>query len=107
MQYLYVELMLWGQGQGFRWFNLGMAPVFELDHPELMPIWNRVGTTVFRHGDDFYNFQGLRQYKEKFHPEWRPIYLAAPGGLTLSRTLTDIAALIGSGYPVPHEKTGR
>ena len=97
MEYLYIQLMLWGKQQGYRWFNLGMAPVFELEHRELMPIWERVGTTVFRHGDDFYNFQGLRQYKEKFAPQWRPIYLAAPGGLALPRILTDIATLISNG----------
>jgi phosphatidylglycerol lysyltransferase len=97
MEFLYIQLMLWGKQQGYRWFNLGMAPVFELEHRELMPIWERVGTTVFRHGDDFYNFQGLRQYKEKFVPQWRPMYLAAPGGLTMRRALVDIADLISNG----------
>ncbi|HEY6353926.1 MAG TPA: bifunctional lysylphosphatidylglycerol flippase/synthetase MprF, partial [Burkholderiaceae bacterium] len=27
MDYLFVELMLWGREQGYRWFNLGMAPL--------------------------------------------------------------------------------
>ena len=97
MEYLYIQLMLWGEQHGYRWFNLGMAPVFELEHRDLMPIWERVGTTVFRHGDDFYNFQGLRQYKEKFAPQWRPMYLAAPGGLAMRRALVDIADLISNG----------
>ncbi|HYU35043.1 MAG TPA: phosphatidylglycerol lysyltransferase domain-containing protein, partial [Thermoanaerobaculia bacterium] len=49
------------------------------------------------HGEHFYNFQGLREYKEKFDPVWEPRYLACPGGLMLPRVLTDIAALIGGG----------
>ena len=26
MEYLFTELMLWGKAEGYRWFNLGMAP---------------------------------------------------------------------------------
>ena len=27
MDYLFIELMLWGREQGYQWFNLGMAPL--------------------------------------------------------------------------------
>ena len=53
---------------------------------------------VYRHGEAFYNFQGLRAYKEKFDPEWEPRYLAYPGGLRLPRILADVAALVAGGY---------
>jgi phosphatidylglycerol lysyltransferase len=46
---------------------------------------------------NLYNFQGLRQYKEKFDPEWSPRYLASPGGLALPRILTNLASLIAGG----------
>jgi phosphatidylglycerol lysyltransferase len=52
---------------------------------------------VFRHGEDFYNFQGLRQYKDKFGPEWEPRYLASPGGFALPVILSNIASLISGG----------
>lgn len=97
MDFLFLELMLWGREQGYRWFSLGMAPLSGLEEHALAPLWNRVGSLVFRHGEHFYNFQGLRQYKEKFDPDWEPRYLACPGGLALPRVLADIAALIGGG----------
>ncbi|HEY8183629.1 MAG TPA: phosphatidylglycerol lysyltransferase domain-containing protein, partial [Thermoanaerobaculia bacterium] len=50
-----------------------------------------------RFGEHFYNFQGLRQYKEKFDPIWEPMYLASPGGLALPRILTNLATLISGG----------
>ncbi len=78
MDFLFVELMLWGRAQGYRWFNLGMAPLSGLEAHRLAPAWHKVGRFIYRHGEDFYNFEGLRQYKEKFFPEWRPRYLAAP-----------------------------
>jgi phosphatidylglycerol lysyltransferase len=98
MDYLFVELMLYGQQQGYRWFNLGMAPFAGLERRTIAPLWSRLGSLVFRHGEHFYNFQGLRQYKDKFEPVWEPRYLACPGGLTLPRVLGDIAALIGRGF---------
>lgn len=97
MDYLFVELMLWGRREGYRRFNLGMAPLSGLEDRALTPLWNRVGGFVFRHGEHFYNFQGLREYKEKFDPSWEPKYLALPGGLLPPRILADIAALIGGG----------
>jgi phosphatidylglycerol lysyltransferase len=97
MDYLFIELMLWGTAQGYHWFNLGMAPLSGMGTHELAPLWHRIGGLVVRFGDHFYNFQGLRAYKEKFNPVWQSRYLAAPGGLTLPRTLADIGALISGG----------
>jgi phosphatidylglycerol lysyltransferase len=97
MDYLFLHVMLWGAQQGYQWFNLGMAPLSGLEDRALAPLWNRLGALVFHHGEHFYNFQGLRQYKAKFDPQWEPKYLAFPGGLTLPRILTNIAALISGG----------
>jgi phosphatidylglycerol lysyltransferase len=97
MDYLFAELMLWGRDQGFAWFNLGMAPLSGLETHQLAPLWHRVGGLVFRHAEDFYNFEGLRHYKEKFDPIWRPRYLASPGGLALPRVFIDASVLISGG----------
>lgn len=45
-------------------------------------------------GETFYNFRGLRSFKDKFDPVWEPRYLAAGGGITPLLTLGDVAALI-------------
>jgi phosphatidylglycerol lysyltransferase len=94
MDFLFVELMLWGRAEGYRWFNLGMAPLAGLEQHRLAPMWHKAGRLVFRYGEEFYNFAGLRQYKDKFLPEWRPRYLAAPGRLALPRVLFDVTELI-------------
>jgi phosphatidylglycerol lysyltransferase len=56
-----------------------------------------LATFVFRHGEHFYNFQGLRRYKAKFGPHWEALSLACPGGLSLPRVLLDVTALIAGG----------
>lgn len=97
MQFLFSELMLWGRAQGYQWFRLGMAPFSGLESRALAPLWARVGAFMYQHGEHFYNFQGLREYKEKFDPVWEARYLASPGGLTLPRILTNLASLISGG----------
>jgi phosphatidylglycerol lysyltransferase len=97
MDFLFVKLMQWGATQGYRWFNLGMAPMSGLETDGLAPPWRRIGALLYRHGEHFYNFRGLRRYKEKFRPQWEPRYLAAPGGLALPGVLTNVASLISGG----------
>jgi phosphatidylglycerol lysyltransferase len=97
MDFLFVELLLWGRAEGYRWFNLGMAPLSGFEDRVLAPLWSRFGALLFRHGEDFYNFQGLRQFKEKFDPVWEPRYLVSPGGVVLPRVLTNVASLVSGG----------
>ncbi len=98
MEFLFIGLMLWGKEQGYRSIDLGMAPLSGLDNRTFAPLWNRVGAVVFQHGEHFYNFEGLREYKEKFKPIWTPRYLACPGGLlALPRILVKISTLISGG----------
>lgn len=97
MDYLFVELMLWGRAQGYRWFNLGMAPLSGLGMHRLAPAWHRLGSFVYRHAEHFYNFEGLRRYKSKFDPVWEPKYLASPGGVALPQVLIDVSVLIAGG----------
>jgi phosphatidylglycerol lysyltransferase len=97
MDYLLTRIILWGKQTGYQWFNLGMAPLSGLENRPLAPLWSKIGAFVFQHGEHFYNFQGLRQYKEKFDPRWEPRYLASPGGLSLPRIFTDLASLIAGG----------
>ena len=98
MEVLFVHLMLWGAEQGYQWFNLGMAPLSGLEASPLAPLWSRLGRIVYRRGETFYNFQGLRAFKEKFRPVWEPRYLAYPGGLSLPGVMADVSALVAGGY---------
>jgi phosphatidylglycerol lysyltransferase len=98
MEGLFVHLMLWARDRGYRWFPLGMAPLSGFERSPVAPLWNRLASFVYEHGEGIYHFQGLRAFKEKFDPAWRPRYLAYPGGLRLPRVLADITALIAGGY---------
>ncbi|MEO8502285.1 MAG: bifunctional lysylphosphatidylglycerol flippase/synthetase MprF [Acidobacteriota bacterium] len=97
MEFMLLHLMLQGRAEGYRWFNLGMAPLSGLGLNAYSPLWTRFGSLVFLHGEKVYNFQGVRAYKEKFDPVWEPKYLAAPGGVVLPRVLANVSVLIAGG----------
>jgi phosphatidylglycerol lysyltransferase len=97
MDYLFAELLLWGKAEGYGWFNFGMAPLAGLEARELAPLWSRVGSYVYAHGDPLYHFTGLRAYKEKFDPVWEPRYVAVPGGFSVPRVVADLAILVAGG----------
>jgi phosphatidylglycerol lysyltransferase len=97
IDFLLIECMLWGKRQGYQWFNLGMAPLSGLEEHALAPTWHKIGRMVQRYGEMFFPFEGLRKYKEKFLPVWRPRYLAAPPGLGMAGALLDVTSLISGG----------
>ena len=96
MDYLVVMLLEQTKAEGYKWFNLGMAPLSGLPEHRLASRWARFAGLFFRYGDRLYNFEGVRIFKSKFKPEWRPKYLAYEQSLRLPQTLLDIAGLISS-----------
>jgi len=97
MDFLFVRLIEHAREAGYRWFNLGIAPLSGVEARAQGPLWGRAAALGVEHGGHFYNFQGLRQYKEKFGPVWQPVFLASPGGIRLPLILTDLAALVSGG----------
>ena len=96
MDYLFVELMEWGRAEGYAAFDFGMAPLAGLDDRPLAPVMSRVGRLIFDRGEEVYNFQGVRRYKDKYDPLWQPRYIAAPHKWAIPILLAD-ASLLSSG----------
>ncbi|MDX3911401.1 MAG: bifunctional lysylphosphatidylglycerol flippase/synthetase MprF [Sphingobium sp.] len=99
MDFLFVRLMQWGQANDYRWFNLGVAPLSGLEARRLAPLWSKLGSLLYRHGESLYGFEGLRAYKDKFSPEWAPCFVAGPQGISFGRALIDLQALISAKVP--------
>lgn len=97
MDYLFTELILHLKAEGFDEFSLGMAPLAGLETRKGSRWTAKLGALVYRHGGHFYNFDGLRNFKDKFDPEWQPRFLVAPPGANILLVATDAAALIAGG----------
>lgn len=98
MDFLFARVMQWAKERGYASFSLGMAPLSAVGDNPYARINERLAALAFQYGGRFYNYQGLRRYKEKFGPEWTGSYLAYPRGLWVPGLLIDIAALVAGGY---------
>ncbi len=92
MDLLFVALIEWARGERgdgldeaarFATFNLGLSPLAGVGKNIRDPAAERAVGFIYQHVNQFYNFKGLFDYKNKFHPAWRPRYLAydGPAGL--------------------------
>jgi phosphatidylglycerol lysyltransferase len=97
MDFLFVELLQWGREQGYDAFEFGMAPLAGLEGRPLAPLMTRVGRLLFERGEDLYNFQGVRRYKDKYDPIWAPRYIAAANKWAMGIALADVSLLSAGG----------
>ena len=48
MEFLFINIMLWGKEEGYKRFNLGMAPLSGLEYRGTTSLWNKLGSFVFK-----------------------------------------------------------
>ncbi|MFC0710324.1 bifunctional lysylphosphatidylglycerol flippase/synthetase MprF [Azorhizophilus paspali] len=97
MEFLILGILLHFKERGGDFFSLGMVPLSGMLPRRGAPLPQRLGALLFENSEYFYNFQGLRRFKEKFDPQWEPRYLAVPAGIDPLLALADTAALIAGG----------
>ena len=73
MDYIMVELFNYLKPQGVISVNLGLAPISGLNDPHTFP--ERSMKFAYEKIKSFSHYKGLRDYKEKFEPEWHNQYL--------------------------------
>ena len=97
MDFLFMKIMEYGRENGFRYFNLGMAPLSGIEDKNtgLINLWNKAGIFIYKHGNHFYNFEGLKKFKNKFDPEWEPKYVAFYGNPV--KIVSNTVSLISGG----------
>jgi phosphatidylglycerol lysyltransferase len=98
MDFLLLSVMLHGKASGYHRFNLGMAPLASVGEQRGARIGERLAGLLFRRGEHWYNFQGVRFYKQKFDPEWVPRYMAYQSAVEWPVALAHVSALIAGSW---------
>jgi phosphatidylglycerol lysyltransferase len=98
MDFLLLSTMLHAKREGYRTFNLGMAPLASVGEHRGARIGERLAGLLFRRGDHWYNFQGVRFYKQKFDPDWVPRYMAYQSAIEWPVALANVSALIAGSW---------
>jgi phosphatidylglycerol lysyltransferase len=79
MDFLFVSLFTWAKENGYESFDLGLSALSGIGTKTQDPAVEQLLHFIYDHVNQFYNFKGLHEYKEKFHPVWSPRYLVYPG----------------------------
>ena len=83
MDFLFVSLFMWAKEQNYASFNLGLSALSGVGEQADGPVLERALHYIYQNVNRFYNFRGLHAFKEKFHPDWSPRYLAYLGASNL------------------------
>jgi phosphatidylglycerol lysyltransferase len=99
MEFMFARMLQWAKDQGCATFSLGLSPIVGIGQKPDDPRVERALRTLSEYVSRFYNFKGLHNFKEKFHPRWEPRYLAYPSPASLPLVLnTLLQAQSGSNY---------
>ena len=86
MEYLLTELMLNLREEGYRRFDLGLAPLAGVGDRPGATLQERALSQLYERLTRFFSYKGLRFYKAKFEPDWEDRFLVyGVGPLALAR----------------------
>jgi phosphatidylglycerol lysyltransferase len=80
MDYLFGKMMLALKEQGFQTFNFAVAPFVGMGNRPDSTLTEKAVNQIFERLDWFLHSKGIKQYKQKFDPEWRDVFVAYQGG---------------------------
>lgn len=75
MEFLFVSLFQYLQERGYQRFSLGLSALSGVGESPNAPRLEKVLNYLADHLNHFYSFQGIHNFKYKFHPQWEPRYL--------------------------------
>ncbi|MGL4253423.1 MAG: phosphatidylglycerol lysyltransferase domain-containing protein [Fusobacteriaceae bacterium] len=104
MEYFFISLILHAKEEGYENFSLGIVPLSGIEKNHLTPYKN-IENFIFNHEKHFYNFKGLKFFKDKFKPQWEPVYITYYGHLIFPLVLKDIISLTSNGIIKAVRKT--
>lgn len=95
MDAMFIHLFEWAKGKGYRYFNIGMAPLSNVGQFQDAFFSERVAAAIFNNVNYTYSFSGLRRFKDKYSPKWEGKYLAYRKNRSLPGTMILVTRLIG------------
>ncbi len=94
MDFLFINMILWARERDCRYVSLEMAPLSNVGRSKYSYSQEKLFKFIYSYGTKWYNFHGLRRFKEKFGPFWIPKYLAYPYKSSVTGLLIKITRLI-------------
>ena len=96
MEYLFLELMLWGKEQQYERFTSAWCRCSGSSAGGWR-LWSQAGALLFRYGEHFYNFQGLLALPGEVRAGLGTPLSGGAGRLRPAAVLRDVTLLISGG----------
>lgn len=94
MDLLFLGLIDWAKEEDYEEFYLGMAPLSNVGDKKYSGTKEKAIRLIYEYGNKFYSFQGLRYFKEKFHPEWSGRYIIYKNDMELLDVFISILNIV-------------
>lgn len=95
MDFIFLSLLEWAKEEGYRKFNMGMSPLSNVGQSNYSFVSEKVAAQIFLHGQYFYHFKGLKNFKLKYADFWESKYVAYRKKSSLMFSMAQISLLIG------------
>lgn len=94
MDFMFINIIEVGKQNGFKEFNMGMAPLANVGTSKYAFLNEKVALGIYEYGQMFYSFKVLRKFKNKYTSNWEPRYVAYRRETTLVFAMIQLALLI-------------
>ncbi|MGL4762325.1 MAG: bifunctional lysylphosphatidylglycerol flippase/synthetase MprF [Sarcina sp.] len=101
MDYMFVNLLLWGKENGYNYFNFGVSPLSNVGFSKYSFLSERLASQIYYNGSAFYSFEGLKKFKGKYAHNWEPKMLAYRNRFSLPITMLQTNLVVSK----PEQKT--
>ena len=105
MDYMFVNLFKWGRENGYIRFNMGMAPLANVGTSKYSFTSEKIASQVYLHGQYFYSFKGLKNFKQKYAEIWDGRYIAYKRKTSLVFTMIQVILLVSNAKPYKKSKS--
>lgn len=102
MEFLIASSLIAFKDRGYEAVSLGIAPLADVNRDENASLFPRVLGRIYESFDTFYRFKSLFEFKERFQPKWRPVFLVYRDPVQLPAIALAIVRAHASGLDSAH-----
>lgn len=94
MDYMFANIFEYAKENGFKYFNLGLAPLADVGRTKHAFFREKIAYQIFVYGNFVYSFKGLKKFKEKYATRWEDRYIAYKKGSSVIITVIQLMLVL-------------
>lgn len=104
MDKIFISMYLYGQENGYEYFDLGMAPLSNVGESQFSFLGEKIAHFIYEYGYHLYGFQGLRRYKNKYADIWESRYTAFRKWSSIINSMLSLVSVVNQRADKPEKR---